>query len=271
MSFQKHGPSVEDYEYARRWPFLVNVGGTGTGPHEATIDLPERWAVFWDNISDTTNGYDIVPLAANGIDVATFDLTTGAASIAAGITAEDLNVRLSGLSYVSSTIDAGVGWLQWDYTGASGASDRSGSPTTASPLTTNLDVLEPATDEVVIPYSPDSIPGPYKKDPDESIRLWFDVTPLLMKRVHKQQESRAGSGIEAIFFQVTNSGTADSSMKDADAHDYVVDGQGRHLIGCLVLGGTTATNYLAELLCYMTDGRVRKLVAEVDVLTRVES
>ncbi len=268
MSFLKHGPSVENSAYAYRWPFLVNVAASGSGPFEATVDLPERFAFLWDGIQDTTNGYDIVPVNANGTTVPTFDLNTSAGSIAAGITAEDVNIRLSGLSYTSSTIDCGVGWVQWN---RSSAPNRAGSPTTSSPKSSTFNVLEPAHDEVVIPYDADRIPGPYRKDPDESIRLWFDVTPLLMLRVHKQQSSRAGSGVEAIFFEVTNAGTADGAMKDATSHAYIVDGKGRHLIGCLVLGGTTANNYLAELKVHFTDGRVRKLVAEVDVKTRVES
>lgn len=264
---RQRGPSYENSNYRRRWPVLVNVGGSGSGPHEATITIPARWAHFWDNVEDSTNAYDVVPAAADGTTVPTFDLNTGAASIALGLVAEDLEVRLSGLSWAGGTIDAGVLWLYWDRTSAS---DRSGTPTTSSPLTCNVDVIQPARDERVIQYSPGSVPGPYRKDPDESLRLWFDVTDLMVERVHPSQGTRAGGGVEAMYFEVTNGGTAAGSMKDADAHVYTIDGQGRHLIGCLVVGGSTATTYLAELHLTLTDGRVLKMVASVNVDTRVE-
>ena len=115
------------------------------------------------------------------------------------------------------------------------------------------------------------MPGPYRKDSDETIRIWFDVTPILVSRVHPSEKSRSGGGVDSVYFEVTNAGTPDGSMKDAGSHKYSVDGSGRHLIGCVVTGGTTANNYLAELHVTTTDGRVRKLVAEVAVDDRVES
>ena len=262
------GPSFENSSYRRRWPVLINVGGSGTGPLEATIDLPERWDHLWDNISDTTNAYDVVPTLADGTTIPTFDLTTGKASLALGIIAGDLNIRCSGLSWSGGTIDAGVMWVYWL---RAAASDRSGSPTTSSPLGSNTAVIHPSPDEKVATYSPNSIPGPYRKDSDETLRIWFDVTPLLVDRVHASEKSKAGGGVDSFYFEVTNAGTADGSMKDASGHKYIVDGHGRHLIGCLVTGGTTANNYLAELHVTTTDGRVRKLVAEVTVDDRVES
>ena len=264
----KRGPSYLHSAYLKRWPLLVNIGGAGSGPHEATIDCKEDWSFFWSSIADNTNGYDIVPANADGTTVPTFDLATGAGSIALGIAAEDLNIRMSGLSWSGGTIDAGVMWMYWDRTSAT---NQAGSPTTSSPKSSNQAIVQPSRDARIISYSPDSVPGPWRKDTDESIRLWFDVTDLMVERVHAYQGVRAGGGVEAIFFEVTNNGTADASMKSATSHKYVVTGEGRHLIGCLVAGGTHGNNYLAELHLTLTDGRVLKMVAEVDVTDRVES
>lgn len=264
------GPAYLSENYDKRWPVLVDLtAGTGGSATNISLQLPTDWDYLWANIYDTSTAKDVVLTKSDGLVVPTYSLTvTGA--IPAG---ENILLQAAALTW-SNSAQMGVAWLYWDWNAGGTATDRTGSPSTSSQKTASMGLYVPASgDPVISPVASREQLQVVSKDPNETIRVWFDVTSLLSVRAQVHNTQMGGTGVDWIAFTVYDGGTggtAQPTMIDADAHRYTLRGES-HLIGCLVTAGTGGTTYLGVLKVALTDGRIVLMPFELQVSAITES
>jgi hypothetical protein len=256
------GPTRYRDTYPYRWPISVVVSTTGTGPHEISVTLPGDWDYFWDNITDTTNGYDIVVTEPDGHEVVTYDISGFNATTRQG------TIRISGVAFSSgSTIDVAILWLYW---GKTSATSLMGSPTTASPLTGTITTIGPAPGEPVVRFRQNVQLETFDKDPLEDVYFWQRYGAQLALRTHTYQGVLSGDGPEYINFAVTDDGADQASMYTVSTVKAVLDNNGDLLVGLEVYGGTNGDDYLVEQDVTTNEGRQRLLASKLTVTTRAE-
>lgn len=255
-----NGPTQLSSTYRKRWPVLVEVNATGTGPHEISVTIPDDWDYFWDNVQDTTNGYDIVLTEPDGETIPTYGF------VGFDHTNRVLAIRASGVAFSSaSSIDLAVMWLYWD---KDSATNLTGSPTSSSPKTGRISLTGPTTYETVVNFNANALET-VKKDPLEDIFVWFNLDAQLARRIHTYESQNTGEGPEYVDLDVTDDG-ASQSMTSLSTAKAVLNGRGELLLGMEVYDGTNGDTYLVELQMTTTEGRQRLFAARLEVDTRAE-
>lgn len=119
-----------DSAWSNRHPVISDRGGV---EGEWQITMPKNFDEFWDKIQDTTNGYDIIVTEQDGETLTTFDLSGFNHST------KTVTIRWNGAASEGSG-SHGVYWIYWN---KATPSDLSGSPTTASPTSALISLVDP--------------------------------------------------------------------------------------------------------------------------------
>lgn len=213
----------------------------GTVETEWQITLPKNWDVFWDNIQDTTNGYDIVLTDYDGETVLTYDLS------GFNHTTKTCTIRWND----STAAIHSVYWIYWNKTSPS---DLTGTPTTVSPATAVISLLDPTRNSDVMDMGPER-PGstaPSKeihKAVSEGKMVWARLpSGLSMSRMHPSAGSDRLYEVFSWSFVVLQGGS-DASLDTPGANRIVEDRNGDTWLGVSlnVLGWTDATDYTGQI------------------------
>lgn len=251
------GPMWLHTSHMQRHPVAVDgVTGTSSGTVEATINVPAFWDDFWDNVQDTTNGYDIVVTNSDGVTVLTYDLSGFSAAN------RTCTIRISGLA-LNATTKMTMIWLYWN---RESAPDQTGSPTTASPITAYVYLGLPAGSSVVVArHDPPGVTVPTQKvthDPAAVSHLWWDITGTLSRQ---GEPYNGGHGLEGPLWATATVDPATATS--ADASTRFTYHNGRLWVRQRYSGGGSGNDSTATLTIATTDGRTLVFKAGIDIQT----
>lgn len=230
------------------FPFRVSVmldGSFSGANRDGEISIPTDWDEFWDNVGDTTNGYDIVIVDPGTNQPATFQLQSFT------FANRDCVIELDGLAV---QYEARHFWLYWGYASATDAS------TTFTPAGTiqngYVELGGPARADLYVTAGADAVGSqpPYElvKHSAEDATIWVDFGPLLRTRLRAHNGSKGFETIDYASYEVEDAGTPAPSLKN-DAGIRILAGR---LVGFPITGGTAGTDYTATLAISTTLGRV---------------
>lgn len=253
------GPRWLHTDHNQRYPVAVDgVTGASSGTVEVTINVPSFWDDFWDNVQDTTNGYDIVVTDSDGVSVLTFDLA-GTFNHAN----KTCTIRISGLVLDAASKMTCI-WLYWN---KASASSQQGTPTTASPITAYVYLGKPTGETLVVArHETPGVTTPSQrifKDPAEVFHVWWDVTDILARQV---QPYNRGTGLESIAW-ATHSELAPGAFTPSDANTRYAMADGKLYVRVQGSAGGTGTNANSLLTIKTTEGRTLVFYVGLYVLT----
>jgi hypothetical protein len=224
---------------------LITVDGSATaaGTVEATVALPSDWGPFWDNVQ--ADGDDIRVVSADGTTKLVYDLNSWVYASKSG------NIRVSGFTH-PKTNSLSFFWL---YFHNDSATDGSGSPTTSSPLTTNVERAAPVATITATPERAGAtiVRQTLSKTTNEVQHLWVRFPPL---------EEYCGSVNSSKIYEepshmdvtIEAAGADQSSMKDLP-NTTMIECNGRLYAKIVAQGGSDATNYTSVTVLTTTNNR----------------
>jgi len=227
-----------DDTFENRWPIMSD----GSVDTEWQIAIPSNWDWFWDNVQDTTNGYDIVICQGDGETLLTFDLSGFNHST------KTCTIRWNDTATGSTHT---VWWIYWN---KASPSDLSGSPTTATPQTALISLVDPLSNADTLDLGPER-PGstaPAKeiqKVPGEAKMVWARLPPSLsMDRMHGSAGSQKLYEVGVWSFFVFQAG-ADASLDTPSGNRIVEDREGNTWVGAwlTLIGWTDGDDYTGQI------------------------
>lgn len=163
--------------WLRRYPVAVDgVTGTSSGTVDVTFAIPAAWDDFWDNVTDTTTGYDIIVTGADGRTLLSFDLS------GFSYANRTCTVRIDGLALVG-TGKMEMVWLYWT---SAQASNLGAVVTITSAITGYIELGSPPAYYTVVARP--LVPGQQEsaqfvqKSPSDITHIHWDITDLLFAR-----------------------------------------------------------------------------------------
>ena len=225
----------------RRYPVAVDaVTGTSSGTVDVTIVIPAAWDDFWDNVTDTTNGYDIIVCGSDGRTLLSFDLS------GFNHANKTCTVRIDGL-VLADTARMEIVWLYWS---SAQASNLGAVVTISSAISGYIELGEPVQEWTVRarPMTPGSTTPEQRvsKNPSDILHIWWDLSDLLLPRPADALHARS-TGYEGIAYVVPSVEPAATSAVTAAQTRYLLSG-GRLYARSQHTGGTDATEDTAYLL-----------------------
>lgn len=170
------GPSWYSTGHLNRAPIMIDDTAGASSPIDVGVTVPAAWAEFWDNVQDTTNGYDVVVTGADGRTKLNFDHS------GFSYANKTLTLQIDGYA-TTATGKADCVWVYWNKTSPS---DEGTAVTITSAKTGYIEIGEPPPGRVVRaqPLVPGQTASSQRiaKDPNETIHVWFDLTDSLIRR-----------------------------------------------------------------------------------------
>lgn len=227
-------------EWDRRHPVAIDaVTGTSSGTVDVTFAIPANWDDFWTNVTDTTNGYDIIVTGSDGRTILSFDLS------GFSYANRTCTVRIDGL-VLADTGRMEIVWLYWQ---SAQASNLGAVVTITSAISGYIELGEPPREWTVRaqPVTPGAtIPEQrVSKNPSDILHIWWDVSDLLLARPIDALHART-TGYEGIDYAVPSVEPAATSAVTAAQTRYLMAG-GRLYVRTQHTGGTDATEDTAYL------------------------
>lgn len=228
-------------EWNRRYPVAIDaVTGTSSGTVDVTFSIPAAWDDFWANVTDTTNGYDIIVTGPDGRTLLSFDLS------GFSYASRTCTVRIDGLALV----DTGRMEMVWLYWSSTQASNLGAVVTISSAITGYIELGEPPPQWLVLatPITPGETQPARRiaKKPSDAAHVYWDVTEVLLTRPSSALYARS-TGYEGIAYAVPSVAPGATSAVVAAQTRYFMAGD-RLYVRTRHTGGTDASEATIYLM-----------------------
>lgn len=234
------GASWWNSAYKYRWPVTFDWSGGGGGPatHDVEIIIESKWDAFWDNIQ--SNGYDIVPITANG---------------------QTVTFQRSGFNYANRTLtlqcdsvavdEAEHQHIMWIYWGNATAPNSAGTVTMTTPKAGQLYLGRPTN--MVVDSTANTAGGSaplasFTKPDTQASFVWFRYADVMSQRISPYNKFNFYEGplyVEAYVYQSGASAGPVPTMID-ETKNRIVPGY----IGVWVKAGADNGDY--TIICNVT-------------------
>lgn len=226
------------YSAATPYRIAVTVEHTGGGTTvDVQIPIPANFDHVWENTR--ADGFDLVPVAADGETLLTFDLSAWNQANRTG------TVRVDGLSITATSGQ----YLLWLYYGDPDAADQSSAVTISGPLSGRVELGGPSTFAATIQPEPFGVSNPrnrIQKAADEQVFIWLNLQPLLERRFLRNNGRDLFEEPYLAVVVVTLAGVAQPLMVDVSKQRFVWDGE-RTWVRAFIKAGVSGTDYTVEI------------------------
>ena len=249
------GASWWNSAYKYRWPvsFDLSGGGGGSATYDVEIIIESKWDAFWNNIQ--SNGYDVVPVSANGTQLSFARNSFNFANRTLTIQCDGVQVEDAQYQHVI--------WLYW---GNASAPDSSGSVTITSPKAGSSYLGKPVN--MVVAGNVNTAGGAaptasFSKPDTQESYIWFRYQDVMSTRISPYNKFNHYEG--PLYFQgyVYQSGVSAGpvpSMID-ETKNRIVPG----FIGIYVKAGTDEKDYTVICNVYTSEYEVYSFRALLQV------
>jgi len=229
-----------DSSWSNRHPVISDRGATEA---EWSLVVPKNWDAFWDNVSDTSTGFDIIVCEQDGETLTTFDLS------GFNHATKTCTIRWNGAVAEGSGAH-GVYWIYWGH--SSTAPDLTGTPTVVSLTSALISLIDPSATQHKFDHSPERPGSTAPADEmhvtsSDDVMVWIRIPrTALPPRLSPSKGSDQLYEADKFAFSVEQ-GAIDQSLDTPAKNRVAEDKNGDFWVGCFFDGATTGNNYTGKL------------------------